>query len=209
VELSGEITAIATSVLALFAIVTAILAYLAFRKQSREVGAIERQVTDQQEVTKQQAELLQVQSGQLELQRQQFADQRAERRRAQASGVFIWYETGPDPRLTDAQIEKGVPWGEGVTAHIENTSGQPVYDVTIDWYRGTASWGEPDYRTVLLPGDKAASTRTFPEDFPAEADLTLFTPAARFRDAAAVYWFLRPDGHLDEIRPGEEPQRTQ
>jgi hypothetical protein len=54
VVLSGEISAIAIAMLALFAIVTAILAYLAFRKQSREVRAIERQVTDEQELTRQQ-----------------------------------------------------------------------------------------------------------------------------------------------------------
>jgi cbb3-type cytochrome oxidase subunit 3 len=37
VDLSGEITAIATAALALFAIVTAAFAILAFRKQSQEV----------------------------------------------------------------------------------------------------------------------------------------------------------------------------
>jgi hypothetical protein len=60
VDLSGEITAIATAVLAVFAIVTAVFAVLAFLKQSREVRAIERQVTDQQELTQQQGELLKV-----------------------------------------------------------------------------------------------------------------------------------------------------
>jgi len=96
VDVSGEVTAIATSVLAFFAIVTAVFAVLAFLKQSREVRAIERQVTDQQELTQQQGELLRVQSGQLELQRQQFADQLAERRRAQVSCVFIWIELEVD-----------------------------------------------------------------------------------------------------------------
>src|SRR5712692_9860969 len=71
-----QLTAIATAALAVFAIVTAFYARQAFRRQSQEVAAIERQVTDQQELTKQQAELLKVQSGQLELQRQQLDDQR-------------------------------------------------------------------------------------------------------------------------------------
>ena len=158
VEVSGEITAFATAVLAAFAIVTAVFA----EQNDREIR---------------------------------------DRRRDQASRVFIWHESGPDPRLTDAQIENGVPWREGVTAHIENTSGQPVDDLTIDWYRGSAPWGEPEHRTVLLPGDKTASTRTFPEDPPATADHTQFTPAARFRDAAAVHWLLRPAGQLDEEPP--------
>ncbi len=98
-DLSGEITAIATAVLAVFAIVTAIYAVRAFRKQSEEVSAIERQVKDQQELTRRQAKLLEIQSGQLELLRQQFDDQLAERRRAQASRVIFWTETGNDPQF--------------------------------------------------------------------------------------------------------------
>ena len=45
-----QLTAVATAVLAVFAIVTAFYARQAFRKQSQEVSAIERQVTDQQEL---------------------------------------------------------------------------------------------------------------------------------------------------------------
>ncbi len=71
-----QFAAIATAVLAAFAIVTAWYARRAFLKQSQEVRAIERQVQDGQELAKQQAELLKVQAGQLELQRQQLDDQR-------------------------------------------------------------------------------------------------------------------------------------
>jgi hypothetical protein len=70
-----QLTAVATAVLAVFAIFTAWYARRAFLKQSQEVRAIESQVKDQQEVTRQQAELLKIQSGQLELQHQQFEDQ--------------------------------------------------------------------------------------------------------------------------------------
>jgi hypothetical protein len=49
-DLSAEITAVATAALAVFAIVTAILAFLAFRKQALEVGLLleenERDVTE-------------------------------------------------------------------------------------------------------------------------------------------------------------------
>jgi hypothetical protein len=41
---AAQLTAVATAVLAVFAFITAILAGLAFRKQSREVGTIERGV---------------------------------------------------------------------------------------------------------------------------------------------------------------------
>ena len=81
VDLSGEITAIATAVLAFFAIVTAICAIRG--TQSQEV--------------RDQAEMLMVQSGQLELQRRQLGDQLTEKHRAQASRVFIWTETSPAP----------------------------------------------------------------------------------------------------------------
>jgi hypothetical protein len=40
VDLSGEITAIATAVRAVLAFATAVFAFLAFRKQSREVGIL-------------------------------------------------------------------------------------------------------------------------------------------------------------------------
>jgi hypothetical protein len=76
-NLSGEITAVATAVLAFFAIVTPFYAVRAFRKQAQEVRAIEQQVKDQEELTRQQAELLKIQSGQLELQREQLGDQRS------------------------------------------------------------------------------------------------------------------------------------
>jgi hypothetical protein len=61
---------IPTWFLAVGAGITAWLAGLAFQKQSREVRAIEQQVKDGQTLAAQQGE-------QLELQRQQFADQRA------------------------------------------------------------------------------------------------------------------------------------
>src|SRR5260221_7742679 len=100
------------------AIVTAIFAIKAFGKQSEEVSTLDRQARDQQELTRQQGELLKVQSGQLDLQRQQIEEQRAinarqtdvlelqarelkasieqrerqatERHRAQAIRVFMW-----------------------------------------------------------------------------------------------------------------------
>ena len=48
-----QLTAVANVFLAVFAIVTAVFAWLTFRKQSREVAAIERQVTDGQELARQ------------------------------------------------------------------------------------------------------------------------------------------------------------
>jgi hypothetical protein len=71
-----QITAVATAILAAGAIVTAVFAILAFRKQSAEVTTLQQQAEDQQKLTSQQAELLNIQSGQLELQRQGLGEQR-------------------------------------------------------------------------------------------------------------------------------------
>jgi hypothetical protein len=62
VDLSGELTAIATAVLAVFAILTTIYAVRAFRKQSQEVSD--------------QASMLKVQSERLEVYRTQIDEQR-------------------------------------------------------------------------------------------------------------------------------------
>lgn len=143
------ITAVATVVLAVFAVVTAWYARRAFRELSREVAAIEQQVKDEQEVTRQQAELLRVQSGQLELQRQQLEDQRAasarqaevldlqaaelresleerkreaeKQRRGQAATVTGWL----DMREADQKLRPR--W----LACIRNASGESVFDVRV------------------------------------------------------------------------------
>jgi hypothetical protein len=69
--------AIATSALAVFAMVTAVFAFLAYRKQSRELRTLEGHVIDLREWAGQESELLQVQFGQLDVLRQQFEEQRA------------------------------------------------------------------------------------------------------------------------------------
>jgi hypothetical protein len=67
VDLSGEITAIATTALAAFAVVTAVFALLAYRKQAQEVGLLMKQSERDA----------------------------AERRRAQAAQVFIGVSREP------------------------------------------------------------------------------------------------------------------
>jgi hypothetical protein len=147
------LTAVATVVLAFFAFATAILAGLAFLKQSREVRAVERQVTDGQEVAAQQAELLKVQAGQLEVLRGQLEIQRdasaaqagvlelqsaelresleerkrgvEDRHRGQAARVTAWF--GQHAHINGTLTD----WG----AIVRNASDLPVFDVRIsfDW----------------------------------------------------------------------------
>jgi hypothetical protein len=213
-----QLTAVATAVLALFAIVTAFYAGQAFRKQSQEVSAIERQVKDQQELTRQQAELLKIQSGQLELQRQQLDHQRQvnagqaevlklqaddlresltarhraaeEQRKAQASKVFIMEAEGL------SSPPSGPPAIPFVVARAVNSSDQPVYDVEFYWRRGSASHGEPNPEPlgILMPGEREEKSR----DFPSDTNMAVSGAILRFRDAAGVRWIRRTDGGLIE-----------
>jgi hypothetical protein len=159
-----QLTAAATAVLAVFAIVTAVYARKAFRKQSQEVAAIERQVTDGQETARLQAEHLEVLRAQLEDQREAAAvqagvlklqadelraaaDARAlqslERRHQFASTVVAWQD---EPRRS------GTGWV--VDAHVLNTGERPVRDVSARWYSDGARIREPEGLTAcLMPQD--------------------------------------------------------
>jgi len=61
-----QITAVATGILAVFAIVTAVFAFLAFRKQSTKVAALQQQVRDQRDLTAKQTPVLELQLRELE-----------------------------------------------------------------------------------------------------------------------------------------------
>jgi hypothetical protein len=218
------ISAVAAGLLAILAAVTAWYARGAFREQSREVRAIEQQVTDQLELTRQQAELLKVQSGQLELQRQQLDDQRKantrqaevlelqaaelreslderkreteQRRSAQASRVFIW-EEGSDQHVSQAQRAAGAVAGPLVTAHVKNSSDQPIYEAELRWHRGSAGYGEPNPEPLgtIMPGVEVSRMR----DFPPGTNMAVSGAVLRFSDAAGVRWLRRPDGYLNEF----------
>lgn len=215
---AAQLGAVATAVLAVFAIVTACYARQAFRRQSRQVSAIERQAKDQHELTRQQAELLKIQSGRLELAGQQLDDQRtasagqakvlelladelreslAERqraaeqqRKAQASKVFIVEAEGL------SRPTGGPPAVPFVVAQAVNSSDQPVYDAEFYWRRGSAGHGEPNPEPlgILMPGEREEKSR----DFPGETNMAVSGAILRFRDAAGVRWIRRPDGRLRE-----------
>ena len=204
--LSAEITAIATSVLAFFAIVTAAYAIRTFRKQSREVRAIERQVQDQEILTRQQAELLEIQAGQLEVQRQQLDNQRAEQRRAQASRILISAEPHPDP---DSSEFKGFVIDTTFVV-VTNTSQQPIYDLKFLFREANGEWTElddPDPPVlVLMPGGRYQNP--FDIDLPYInflLDPSLIAAGVVFRDASGVHWRLYSDGRLDEEPVTDQP----
>jgi hypothetical protein len=215
---AAGLSAVATAVLAVFAIVTACYARQAFRSQSQQVSAIERQVRDQQELIRQQAGLLTIQSGRLELQGQQLDDQRkasagqatvlelqaddlraslaqrqraaGEQRKAQASRVYIVEAEGL------SRPPGGLPAVPFVVARAVNSSDQPVYDAEFYWRRGSAGHGEPNPEPlgILMPGEREEKSR----DFPGETGMAVSGAVLRFRDSAGVRWIRRPDGGLSE-----------
>jgi hypothetical protein len=149
------LTAAFTGLLAVFAIITAWFAREAFRQQSAEVNAL-------LEDRKREAE---------------------ERRRAQASMVFVWYV-----RSTVAAV--GHPAVDKVTMHLRNTSDQPIYYVRFAW-PGFDGGGLTIREQPLMPGDQDADFRTI------EVGVNP-TPvgAVIFHDRNDVWWRAHPGGKL-------------
>ncbi len=188
-DLSAEITAIATAVLAVFAILTAAFAMLAFRKQSKEVSdqasmleVQSGQLAEQRKVNAEQIRVLGLQAAELRESLEERTRDTAERRRAQASRVFISAEPSP---------EGGDPI-DSCLVRIVNTSQQPIYHLTFFWRDGTGEWNEqsdPPGHPVLMPGEPYALIAGLVTSLPRKSF---------FRDAAGVRWRLRSDGQLDE-----------
>jgi hypothetical protein len=148
---------VATLALAVLALAAAILAGLALRKQSREVAIL---------------------VGQSEREAR-------ERLIAQASQVFILTETTDSPVVEGMQ--RPITPYRAIVAHLQNTSQQPVYDVTITWRKQ----GEPGEGSlvpigpVLMPGQQEDRGTIFdPRGNPRVPSYP--GVAANFRDAAGV-----------------------
>jgi len=205
VDLSGEVTAIATAVLA-FAIITATYAILAFRKQSKEVSdqasmlkIQSDQLEEQRKINERQTEVLALQTAELSESLEERKREAAERHRAQASRIFISAEPSP---------EGSVPI-DSFLVHIVNTSQQPIYHLIFFWRDGTGEWNEPPDppgHPVLMPGEPYAFVVALVPSLPRKSflrDTSLLGAGAVFRGAAAVHWRQRSDGQLDEVsRPG-------
>jgi hypothetical protein len=109
---AAQLTAAATLALAVLALATAILAFMAWRKQSREVS-------DQAEMLRLQAEEFR----QLATDREREAQ---ERRRAQAAQVYVWIKSLPPDLDLDLDPYR-------VVARVRNASPQPVYRLHCRW----------------------------------------------------------------------------
>jgi hypothetical protein len=187
-----------------FAIVTAVFAILAFRKQSKEVSD--------------QAEVLKVQSRQLDLQSQQLNDQRKinelqvedlresleerkreaeQRRSAQATKVFMSHKL----EVCFRQEDDDEPESIQASVTVVNTSDRPIYNIVLHWLRDSVHYDgflvEP--LGTIMPGRETMRPRTFPPDTNMAVSLAVVT----FRDAANVTWIRWPDGILTEHSPDQ------
>jgi hypothetical protein len=170
------ITAMATAVLAIAVLVAAAVA-------RKSLSARARQLAAQNELTKQLAEAVELQSQNLRMALE-------ERRRAQACQVFI--------ELKGTSVSEGAG---GVAATVHNNSQQPIYDLYVIWQLGTTRMGKPDPAARLLPGQQVCFERS-PE--PADGDAPdskgggaeALTAFLTFRDTAGIRWTVREDGTL-------------
>jgi hypothetical protein len=159
------LTAAFTALLAVFAIVTAWYAREAFRQQSVEVR-----------------DLLQERRREAE-----------ERRRAQASMVFVSY------KHSDRQ-PMGQPQQGRATMYVKNTSEQPIYELRFAWP------GFHEELTIreqpLMPGEQDGDFRPVapgPGNPPA--------CAAIFRDRDEIWWRADSGGKLVDLGKHEAPPR--
>jgi hypothetical protein len=207
-----QLTAVATTILAVFAFTTAILAYLAFRKQSREV--------------RDQAQMLKVQSDQLEEQQKinelQATDLRAsikqrkldadERRRAQARLVSAWIgKTRDDPDNNDGMRQ--------ISLELINGSPEPIYGLVAGtvFIQGRAG---PNSLEAWFEVKKRTESQEHKQLSPPTAILSILPPGRwrtwvqdtgevlgggrrgaelAFTDRAGTHWIRRARGDLEKL----------
>jgi hypothetical protein len=213
------VTAIATVILALGAIITSIFAIRAFGKQSEELGVLQQQANDQQALTSQQGELLKIQSGQLELQRQQLDNQR--KVNEQQAGVLELQakelQESVDERKRDREQQRrdqasrvfptvGVITGtpEQYYVAVKNASDRPVYNLTLTLHSLRAA--EPvalsfdsEAMPALMPGEIKRIPSAGGVPFDATGPGGVWSKAW-FRDANEVRWTVTSKGEISELR---------
>jgi type II secretory pathway pseudopilin PulG len=117
------LTALATAGLLIGAIVTAIFAIKAFRKQAKEVELLQEQLTDQQTFNRKQSGVLDLQAKELRASLNARNEAATQWRWEYASTVVAW---------KDEPESSGAGWL--VVAHFQNTGERPVRDLSVRWY---------------------------------------------------------------------------
>lgn len=174
VDLPAWITAIATVGLLAGAVITAIFAVKAFRKQAREVDLLQKQA--ERDIY--------------------------DRRRAQARLVFISLIDPPaehDSAAAAAQMDAVIRARDEtvvqLAATVSNTSRQPVYDVSARWRVGGEPLGDLQVEPQVMPGEAVQSTQSWS----ASSGITGLSVTLHFSDAAGVRWRTTDRGALAEV----------
>jgi hypothetical protein len=56
--------------------------------------------------------------------------------------------------LWKKRLESGTSYVAYITAQVEYTSDQPIYNLEVLWHNGSAPWSRPEQLPFLMPGDK-------------------------------------------------------
>jgi hypothetical protein len=140
---ASQLTAIATAVLAAFAIVTAAFAYMAFRKQSTEVTTLQQQFDDQRKVNEKQTAVLDLQAKELQASLTARQEAAMQWRYQYASTVVAWQD---EPQQSGPAF--------CVVAHVKNTGERPVRDMSARWHAAGAAIQDREQLTpCFLPGE--------------------------------------------------------
>lgn len=181
-----QLTAVATAVLAAFAVVTAWYARQAFLQQSK-------QLDDQRKINEEQTAVLRLQAKELGESLGEREREAQLRRRLQASRVFLSLEAQEKPSLLARVV-------------VVNTSDQPVYAAETRWYYSRRPKGVvSNYIGTIMPGDR--QTAEWPGPEPNEDDrgegLDNRDAILTFQDASGVSWMRKQNGDLAEVLPGD------
>jgi hypothetical protein len=183
---AAQLTAVATLALAVLALATAIVAFLAWQKQSGEVRDQAKmlqvqsdRLAEDRKVNAEQIRVLSLQADELQLAAAHREREALEQRQAQAVRVYIW--------LVGEEIE------DGMVVHVRNTSDQPIYEVAL---QGTPGGGARRWREPLMPGKEVSESYAWPEEL---TTIGVPIPTLTFRDRAGVRWQVWSDGRLEEL----------
>jgi hypothetical protein len=200
------LTAIATLALAVFALITAVLAYMAWRKQSREVHdqaemlrVQSDQLEEQRKLNERQTPVLRLQAEELRESLDERKRELADRLRSQAARVTAWFDVAPGPH--NNFNTRG--------AIIRNASNQPIFDVSAFFYQvREATPGSPWEPVDRSPAEKPIRV------FPPESDrhvgastviqdagargIAEYVVSIEFTDAAGNRWERDPRGALNQ-----------
>ena len=202
-----QLTAIATAVLAVFAILTGIYAIRAFRKQSKETNdqakmlkvqsdrleVYRTQVDEQREINDARGKVLELQAREIRASLEQRERSADEERRSQAVRVTAWFAEDP----------KGL-WG----ARVCNESDLPVVDIRTFFNFIAEKWPGGDWEPQLRGGPvekiRLLPPRTdrfikIPEQVRnqmSEVSDSVYAVSIEFTDAAGNRWERDPRGAL-------------